>query len=98
MYDQSEDPMRQFKVVVLLALCVLSLAVVANAGPNKFGVADSRNLTLTSATRVGETLLPQGEYRVLHTMEGENHFMLFKQLNAGTPAEARVKCQLVPME
>jgi hypothetical protein len=60
-------------------------------------VADSRTLTLTSPTRVGDTLLPQGEYRVLHTMEGQNHIMVFKQLNTSKPAEARVKCNLVAL-
>jgi hypothetical protein len=89
--------MRFLKVVAVVALCVLTLATLASAGQNKFGVADSRNLTLTSPTRVGDTMLPQGEYRVLHTMEGENHIMVFKQLNTSKPVEARVKCNLVSL-
>lgn len=90
--------MRSLRVVALVALCVLTLATLASAGQNKFGVADSRNLTLTTPTRVGDILLPQGEYRVLHTMEGKNHIMVFKQLNTSKPVEARVKCNLVPLD
>jgi hypothetical protein len=90
--------MRFLKIVAVVALCVLTLATLASAGQNKFGVADSRNLKFTSPILVGNTLLPQGEYRVLHTMEGENHIMVFKQINTTKPAEARVKCNLVPLK
>jgi hypothetical protein len=77
-------------------MCILGLSLLA-AAKNKFGVADSRSLTLTAPTLVGEVLLPAGDYKVTHTMEGENHIMVFKQLNTPKPAEARVKCQLVPL-
>jgi hypothetical protein len=30
-------------------------------------------------------------------MEGETHIMVFHQLNVTNPAEARVKCNLVPL-
>ncbi|MGB7586118.1 MAG: hypothetical protein WBM11_14840 [Terriglobales bacterium] len=90
--------MRFLKMVALVALCVLTLAGLSSAGQNKFGVADSRHLTLTSPTRVGDTLLPAGEYQVLHSMEGTNHIMLFKQLNVSKPVQTRVKCNLVPLD
>jgi len=89
--------MRSFKVVVASAICVFGLSLLAAATQNKFGVADSRSLTLTAPTLVGDVLLPAGDYKVTHTMEGENHIMVFKQLNTKKPAEARVKCQLVPL-
>lgn len=88
--------MRSFKVLVVAAMCVLGLSFLA-AATNKSGVADSRNLTLTAPTLVGDVLLPAGDYKVTHTMEGENHIMVFKQLNTKKPAEARVKCRLVPL-
>ncbi len=88
--------MRLFKVLVVAAMCVLGLSFLA-AAKNKFGVADSRSLTLTAPTLVGNVLLPAGDYKVTHTMDGENHIMVFKQLNTKKPAEARVKCQLVPL-
>ena len=88
--------MRSFKVLVVVAMCVLGLSLLAEA-KNQFGVADSRSLTLTAPTLVGEVLLPAGDYKVTHTMEGANHIMVFKQMNTTKPAEARVKCQLVPL-
>ena len=90
--------MRCLRVIAVLGLCVLGLTLLANAGQNKFGVADQQTFTLTTPARVGDTLLPQGAYRVLHTMEGQNHIMVFKQLNTSKPAEAHVKCNLVPLE
>jgi len=89
--------MRTVKMVALVALCVLGVSLMLQAGQNKFGVADTRDVTFQNPMRVGDVLLPVGEYKVLHTMEGESHIMVFKQINAKTPAEARVKCTLVPL-
>jgi hypothetical protein len=90
--------MRIFKLIALVALCVLGASLLLRAGQNKMGVADTRQLKFENPMRIGNTLLPAGEYKVLHTMEGDNHIMVFKQLNAKkTPVEARVKCSLVPL-
>ena len=89
--------MRFLRVVAVVAMCVLGLSLLASAGENKFGVADTRNITFSAPMRVGDTLLPKGDYQVLHTMEGDRHIMIFKQQNSKRPAEARVPCQLVPL-
>jgi len=89
--------MRSFRFVAVFAMCVLGLALFANAKENKFGVADSRNLSITAPTRIGGVLLPIGEYKVLHSMQGQDHIMLFKQAAGKQPVEVRVKCQLVPL-
>ena len=68
------------------------------AATNKYGVADVRKLTLTAATRVGDVVLPAGDYEVRHVMEAENHIMLFTQLGTNKPAQARVKCNLIPLK
>lgn len=44
---------------------------------------------------IGGTLVPAGEYSVLHEMQGTNHIMIFKQI--GGMAEAKAKCNLVPL-
>ena len=88
--------MKSLKTTVLCIAVLLTFAALLSAGTNKFGVADVRTLKLTAPTRVGDVLLPQGEYQVLHTMEGDNHVMVFKQLSG--KAEARVKCKLVPLK
>jgi hypothetical protein len=89
--------MRSLRLVAVFAICALGLSLLANASQNKFGVADSRNLQITSPTLVGTVLLPAGDYQVLHTMQGADHIMVFRQLRTRKPAEARVKCQLVPL-
>ncbi|MBV8051632.1 MAG: hypothetical protein JOZ80_10615 [Acidobacteriaceae bacterium] len=89
--------MRSVKVVAVLAMCVVVASLIAVAKENQFGVADSRILQITAPTRVGDVVLPEGTYKVLHTMESQNHIMVFKQLNTRKPAEARIKCQLQPL-
>jgi len=90
--------MRQYKALVFVVLSVLALVVLAGAAQNKFGVADVRHVTFAEPMRVGDVLLPKGEYEVQHTMQGADHIMIFRQMNTkGQPAEAHVKCQLVPL-
>ena len=90
--------MRFVKMVTIIAVCVLGTSLILSAGQNKFGVMDSRQVTFDNPMRVGDVLLPSGEYQVLHTMQGETHLMVFKQLRTKKPAEAKVKCQLIPLE
>jgi len=89
--------MSHWKSLALIVVCILSIALLASAAQYKFGIADTRHLTFTEPTRVGDVLLPKGDYEVTHTMQGADHIMLFKQLNTKQPVEARVKCQLVPL-
>ena len=90
--------MRILKLIALVALCVLGASLLLHAGQNKMGVADTRQVKFENPMWIGATLLPAGEYKVLHTMEGDNHIMVFKQLNAKQkPIEVRVKCSLVPL-
>jgi hypothetical protein len=44
---------------------------------------------------VGGTLLPEGDYKVLHEMQGTEHIMVFEQISG--KAEVRAKCTLVPV-
>jgi copper(I)-binding protein len=46
--------------------------------------------------KIGNLTLPAGDYTVLHTMDGENHVMVFRQ-DKGARAEFKVKCTLVPL-
>lgn len=89
--------MRAMKAAVLVTMVVLTVSLLAMAGRNKFGVSESQRVTFNEPIQVGEALLPQGEYKVQHVMEGENHFMVFTQMTSHVPATARAKCQLVPL-
>jgi hypothetical protein len=90
--------MRNLKSSALFFALILCRSSMLQAGTNKYGVADVRKVTLTAPTRVGDVLLPQGDYEVRHVMEAENHMMVFKQLGTNKPAEARVKCNLVALK
>jgi hypothetical protein len=90
--------MRFLKVVAVLSLCFMALSLLATASQNKFGIADNRTITFNDPIWVGDKLLPKGEYQVSHVMEGNQHIMIFKQLNNSRPAEVRVPCQLVQLQ
>jgi hypothetical protein len=84
------------KMLVLVVISVLMVAVLASAG-DKLGVANSQRISFSGNVRIGDVVLPQGDYDVKHVMEGENHIMVFNRVNAGKPASFRVKCSLVPL-
>jgi hypothetical protein len=90
--------MRAIKLIAVLSIFVLSFSALCLAGAlNKFGVADMQQLTLSEPTAVAGVVLPKGEYKVEHTMQGEDHIMVFTQLRVSTPATAKAKCQLVKL-
>jgi hypothetical protein len=89
--------MRATRIATLLALFVICVSMFSVAERNKFGVADTQRVVFSKAVRVGDVVLPKGEYKVQHTMQGEDHIMVFTQLNASKPATTRAKCQLVPL-
>ena len=88
--------MHLLKTVVCLSVCVL-LATFVVAQQNKFGVADKYTVNFTDPIRVGDTLLPKGDYEIRHTMKGEEHIMVFHQIHSSRPLEASAKCTLVPL-
>jgi hypothetical protein len=60
------------RLAAVILVCVLGFTLFATASQNELGVADSSKMTLTEPTRVGDTLLPKGDYEVLHSMKGSN--------------------------
>ncbi len=82
--------------IILLAVLVLGAVTVLTATDNPMaGVALKQNITFTGPTLVGGTLVPAGDYKVTHEMQGTAHIMIFKQI--GGKAEAKAKCNLVPL-
>ncbi len=90
MYQQK----RMF-VVLMAAIVVIGCSVMVSAKDQMDGVALKQTINLTMPTVVGGTLLPQGEYKVNHEMQGAEHIMIFTKV--GGKAEAKVKCNLVPL-
>ena len=90
--------MHWLKMTVCLSICALLLGAFVAAQQNKLGVADKYQVAFLNPTRVGNVLLPQGDYQIVHTMEGDTHIMVFTQKHARHPVETRAKCSLVPLQ
>src|SRR3974390_1608375 len=84
--------MHWLRITVCLFVCALLLGTFVAAEQNKYQV------TFLSPTRVGNVLLPKGDYRIVHTMEGDTHIMVFTQEGVKNPVETRAKCSLVPLQ
>ena len=83
-------------VVLMAAIVVLGCAVaVAGTDPMQ-GVALKQDHHISPADRRRRNAcFRQGEYKVNHEMQGTEHIMIFKQI--GGKAEAKAKCNLVPL-
>lgn len=88
--------MRVLRVVSILALSLLALTLVATAGQNNLGISDVSHVTFATPVRVGASLLPAGNYTVRHTMEGEEHVMVFQRAGS-KDSGIRAKCSLVQL-
>lgn len=88
--------MRASKWLVMAAVLIMVLAGTAMASAMP-GVADVQKISFDSAIRIGGTLVPAGNYEVRHVMEGENHIMVFHDVNRKKAPEVRIKCTLVPL-
>jgi len=86
----------RFVKVLGITLCVLAMAALVFAGTDNLVVRDANRVTFVAPIRVGTTLLPAGEYVVRHTMEGQEHIMVFQPVKGKGP-EVRAKCTLVPL-
>jgi len=82
-------------VIVMAVMVVLGATILMVAKDNPMGIAQKQEITFTGPTLVGGSLLPAGDYTVLHQMQGTEHIMIFKQV--GGKAEAKAKCNLVPL-
>ncbi len=82
---------------VFLALFLMMAATVAFAA-DKAAKPSTHTVNLVAPTRVGDVVLPQGEYRVRHIMEGDQHVMEFVPAGGSKSKNvARVNCKLVPL-
>ena len=87
--------MRSFKAFVLI-LSVSILVCMAFAATNSMGIQDVSRVTFVAPVRVGTILLPAGDYLVRHTMEGQEHVMVFESVKTKTVG-VKAKCNLVQL-
>jgi hypothetical protein len=59
-----------------------------------FGLNRTKTVTFREDVKIASEILPAGEYRVTHVMEGEKHIMLFKR----GKDQFRVNCTMVELE
>jgi hypothetical protein len=85
----------RFLKVLSVSLFLLALCSIAVAKDNKLGIRDVRHVSFDQAVRVGETVIPAGAYVVRHTMEGEEHIMVFQKEHS--KSQVKVKCTLVAL-
>lgn len=94
--------MNWLKLAVCLAVCALLVGTVLAADQkpqlNKYGAQEKYTTNFTDPVRVGDTLLPAGIYEITHSMKGEQHIMVFHQLQVNKPVEVKVPCTLVKLE
>ncbi|HET9408224.1 MAG TPA: hypothetical protein VFO39_13370 [Candidatus Sulfotelmatobacter sp.] len=87
--------MRIFRIISVVLISLLMLSLVASAADKGLGISENRNITFSSSVRLGNNLLQPGDYNVRHTMQGEEHIMIFRR--AGAKDEVKVKCNLVKL-
>ena len=87
------------KLLGIALLASVALAGMAADTPSQT-MGKVRTVEFITAVKVGGVLLPAGEYKVLHTMEGDNHVMVFQQMNVGkkNQATAKIKCTLKTLD
>jgi hypothetical protein len=85
--------MKKIAAVAIIMLFVLGVAFAADTA---FGVGKTRNITFNSDVKVGTTVLPAGDYKILHLMEGTEHTLVFK--TDSNKEKIRVKCNMVKLE
>lgn len=88
--------MRLTKIAGML-LCALVMVVLASARTKSIGIRDVYHITFATPVHVGTALLPAGEYTVRHEMEGQDHYMVFKE-DGKKGSDIKVKCTLVSLE
>jgi hypothetical protein len=87
--------MRWLKVTGMFLPWLLVLTLMAMAADKNLGISDVRHVRFQDPVRIGNNLLKAGEYEVRHTMQGEEHIMVFTSQPG--KEQVKVKCNLVPL-
>ncbi len=82
-------------ISLMAVVAILLCGTMLQAKDYPMGIAPKQTITLSQPTVVGGSLLPAGEYKVTHEMQGPTHIMNFQQI--GGKATASSKCNLIPL-
>lgn len=90
--------MRMNRILALSLMAVLAFSsVAAFAGANNMGIAEKRDVKFFEPIKVGDTVLPAGEYVVRHSMDGDRHIMTFTSKDQKKVVTVKVTCTLKPL-
>jgi len=88
--------MLNHKLLLGVLLCIFIAGFVLAADqPATPGIGKTHTVTLHEQARVGNRVLPAGDYHVQHVMEGEKHIMVF---TGSKGQKSRVECTMVKLE
>ena len=81
---------------IAIVLAIVSLVSLAAWADDAMVSWKSKDLKLDVSARVGSTLLPAGEYKVTHEMQGSQHILVMTL--AGRDKQTfRVPCSMQPL-
>lgn len=84
---------RMWQAVIILLVVSFGLAAAAQ---QSFGVGKVRAIYIAETVRVGDALLPAGDYNVKHEMAGSEHVLVFTS-QANPKIATRVNCKMVQL-
>jgi hypothetical protein len=91
--------MKKSSLILVSLLCVFLLGSVASFAGAMPKIAEHQTITFNSPMLLGSNELPAGTYKVDHQMQGDDHYMIFRQTDVAKSkaVEVKVKCNLVPL-
>ena len=84
------------KIAILAIIAVFLVGLTALAADPGFGIGKTRTITFSNSTKVGDVVLPAGDYRVQHLMDGDTHLLVFKTTD--NKEKVRVKCTMQKLD
>ena len=79
-----------------IVLAVISVVALAAWADDAMVSWKSKDIKLDDSARVGSTLLPAGEYKVTHEMQGTQHILVLA-LTGRNKQTFRVPCTMQPL-
>ena len=79
-----------------IVLAVVSLVALAAWADDAMVSWKSKDIKLEASARVGSVVLPAGEYRVTHEMQGTQHTLVMARTGKGKQT-FRVLCSMEPL-
>lgn len=77
----------------ILMVAIVALVALTAYAADPMVTWKSKRIAFTQDVKVGQQVLPAGEYKIRHEMDGTQHIMVFTQEVKGEP-QFRIACKL----